>query len=218
MARPGLSPEQIRDAIAALSAEGQDVTVPRIRERLGSGSYSTIAKVLSEWRDEQKKELRPDVPELPDNISALFAHVWRQAWSAADGLFEASRIAFQQEREEYAKTKEEMTAEMTRLESDGQTLQEEVEAARQETGKVQEELAAIKRKLVEVNTVKATLTTEYQREREENKNARAELTTWVARATKAETQLQATEKQMGQEITHLTEQLAARKAGETKKK
>ena len=44
MGRPGIEPGKIRDVISKLDAEGKAVSVTSIRERLGSGSYSTFQR------------------------------------------------------------------------------------------------------------------------------------------------------------------------------
>ena len=68
MARSGVSPEQVREVITALEAEGRDVSVIAVRERLGSGSYSTIGAVVQEWRKEREQSARPAPPAPPERL------------------------------------------------------------------------------------------------------------------------------------------------------
>src|SRR4051794_1703166 len=102
MARPGLGAEQILEVIRELDAtQGKDdVTVTAIREKLGSGSYSTIGAVLNEWRKERARTVRPAVPELPETVGHLVRHLWAEAWKAADSVHEPERQAFNRERHE----------------------------------------------------------------------------------------------------------------------
>ena len=45
-----IKPERVREVIKELEAERKKASFTAIRERLGGGSYSTIAAVLTEWR------------------------------------------------------------------------------------------------------------------------------------------------------------------------
>ena len=66
MGRPGIEPHKIREVISGpLESEGTAVSVTPIRERLGSGSYSTIGVVLAAWRKEQAEAVLPTCPRSP---------------------------------------------------------------------------------------------------------------------------------------------------------
>jgi hypothetical protein len=91
MARPGLAPEQIRQTIEQLAAEGAEPSVTAIRERLGSGSYSTIGAVLTDWRHQQAQAARPAVPEPPDTLGHLVKNLWAEAWKSADAAHDPER-------------------------------------------------------------------------------------------------------------------------------
>jgi len=118
MARPGLASEQIRQTIEQLAAEGAEPSVTAIRERLGSGSYSTIGAVLTHWRRQQAQAARRAVPEPPDTLPYLVKNLWAEAWKSADAAYEPERQAFQRERAEHEKTRQEMAAEIRRLEEE----------------------------------------------------------------------------------------------------
>ena len=55
MARPGLSYQDIVNAIEQLIAEGSKPTINSIRETIGRGSPTTISKFLKQWRTEKEK-------------------------------------------------------------------------------------------------------------------------------------------------------------------
>ena len=80
MGRPGIEPGKIRDVIRELDAEGKAISVTSIRERLGSGSYSTFSAVLAEWRKERAKAVLPTVPAIPEGVTHLVEHLWAEAW------------------------------------------------------------------------------------------------------------------------------------------
>ena len=101
MARPGVGAKQIEEVIKELEAEGAEITVTAIRERLGSGSYSTIGAVLNEWRREQAQAARAAVPEVPETLHRLTRQLWAEAWKAADRLYEPERQQAARERQEH---------------------------------------------------------------------------------------------------------------------
>lgn len=53
MARIGVTFLDVSKAAEALRAHGQEPTVDRVREHLGTGSKSTIAPLLKRWREQQ---------------------------------------------------------------------------------------------------------------------------------------------------------------------
>ena len=135
MARPGVGAEKIIEAIRQLEVEGKEVTVTAVRDRLGTGSFSTIGAVVSDWRHRRAKETRTPVPEPSDSVRGLFAQLWVEAWQGAMKVHEPERQAFARDREEYERGKGEMLSEITRLEA-------EIDAEREQTTKALAELTA----------------------------------------------------------------------------
>src|SRR5512135_3807210 len=101
MGRPGIERDKIRKVISELEAEKKGLSVTSIRERLGSGSYSTLSAVLAEWRKERAKAVLPTVPAIPEGVTHLVEHLWAEAWKAADSVHEPERQAFQREQVEH---------------------------------------------------------------------------------------------------------------------
>lgn len=117
MARPGVGVERILEAIKDLEAAGREPTATAVRERLGSGSYSTIAAVLTDWRRD-KAQARPAVPEPPESVKNLSSQLWTAAWAAAMSVHEPERQAFATDRQEFERQKTEMHSEIARLEAE----------------------------------------------------------------------------------------------------
>ena len=128
MARPGLGTDKIIEVIRELEATGREPTATAVRERLGSGSYSTIAAVLTDWRREKARDTRTPIPEPPDSVRHLLSHLWGEAWKAALAVHEPERQAFARARAEHEQITSEMAAEITRLE--GELEREKEQAAR----------------------------------------------------------------------------------------
>ena len=55
MARPGISYEDILEAIAKLKAEGTIPSINNVRDTVGRGSPTTISKFLKQWREKPAK-------------------------------------------------------------------------------------------------------------------------------------------------------------------
>ncbi|WHN64546.1 DNA-binding protein [Cysteiniphilum sp. QT6929] len=53
MARPGISYEDILEAITKLEAEGMTPSINNVRDTVGRGSPTTISKFLKQWREER---------------------------------------------------------------------------------------------------------------------------------------------------------------------
>ena len=118
MGRPGIEQGKIREVIDELDAEGKAISVTSIRERLGSGSYSTLGAVLAAWRRERAKAVLPTVPAIPEGVSRLVGNLWAEAWKVADSIHEPERQTFQRERAEHEQLRAEKDREITRLEAE----------------------------------------------------------------------------------------------------
>jgi hypothetical protein len=194
MGRPGIEPDKIREVISELESEGTAVSVTSIRERLGSGSYSTIGVVLAAWRKEQAEAVLPTVPAIPERVSHLVGHLWAEAWRTADSNHEPERQAFQRERAEHEQLRAEMGHEIARLEAELSRVEAERESARAALRRAAEELEREReRERVERAKAEATVRTleaELSELRVESRKALETVTTWVERATRAEARLE----------------------------
>jgi len=123
MARNGVGDAQVREVIEELHAEGGAVTITGIRERLGTGSYGTISRILFNWREEQKSVKQPLVPEPPDVVSALMSRLWDEAYSAAESQHDAERQAFAQQQAQFRRTEKELLDAISTLENKAQQLE-----------------------------------------------------------------------------------------------
>jgi len=185
MARPGVTPERIGDVIKQLEAEGAEVTVTALRERLGSGSYSTLGAVLNDWRREQARAARPAIPEVPETLAPLLRHLWAEAWKSADAFHEPERQAFARERAGAEAVKQEMAAEIVRLEEEAGRLRAAGESAREALAAKGQELEAGRLELAKVRSTVDFLQVEVERLRAEGEQSTENLTVWIERASKA---------------------------------
>lgn len=124
MARPGVTAEQVFEAIDEIIAAGVRPTVENIRQRLGTGSPNTIGPMLASWFRHLPRRLqgRPganDAGDLPAAALASFRVFWRDAVQAAH--IEA-RKALQQEQEDLARRAGALEARASQLQRDQDTL------------------------------------------------------------------------------------------------
>ncbi|MWJ28184.1 hypothetical protein GPM19_08190 [Halomonas sp. ZH2S] len=85
MARNGIQYPDVQEAIDTLLVRGDTPSVQRIREVLGTGSFTTISEHLRHWRSE--RELNRDVPPpkgVPEVIVELATGMWREAQQTAN--------------------------------------------------------------------------------------------------------------------------------------
>lgn len=84
MARSGVQFEDVQGAIEALLAKGEAPSVQKIREVLGTGSFTTISDHLREWRFQ--REAGRDLPAaqaMPEPVQRLAEGLWHTAQEAA---------------------------------------------------------------------------------------------------------------------------------------
>ena len=194
----GIKPEKVREVIKELEAERKKATFTAIRERLGGGSYSTIAAVLTQWRREQAEAVRPVVPEIPESLTHLLRHLWAEAWKAADSVHEPERQAREREEIEHEKLRAEMGQEIARLEAELTQVEAERESAQAALTKIGEELEQERVERAKADNSARMLQTEVTELRAESRKALETVTAWVERASRAEARLEELAKGAGE--------------------
>ncbi|AJY50707.1 MULTISPECIES: DNA-binding protein [Halomonadaceae] len=85
MARNGIQYSDVQQAIDALLARGDTPSVQRIRDVLGTGSFTTISDHFRQWRSE--REQNRDVPPpkgVPEVVVTMASELWREAQEVAN--------------------------------------------------------------------------------------------------------------------------------------
>jgi len=85
MARSGIQYSDVQHAIDTLLTRGDTPSVQRIRDVLGTGSFTTISEHFRQWRSE--REQNRDVPPpkgVPEVIVSLASELWREAQEVAN--------------------------------------------------------------------------------------------------------------------------------------
>ena len=112
MARQGISKEQVYSAAAELREEGLTPTVQAVRERIGSGSFSTINTHLAEWKAENAAQAVADIPAMPEKVQEAFTRIWATAARSAQEGFETQREALEAVRKEMDRERASMAEEI----------------------------------------------------------------------------------------------------------
>lgn len=100
----GIAQEQVNTAADAITADGERVTVEKVRAKLGTGSPNTVTRMLDVWRQGLAARLQElnTLPGLPDEIGQAMTELWSQALQHArehtQREVRAERDALQQSR------------------------------------------------------------------------------------------------------------------------
>jgi hypothetical protein len=105
----GITKDQVWAAADELHCLGKSPTLVAVRDALGeTGSFSTIAPAMAEWRTLQAKT------PIPEAFSARMRqqaeHVWAEALSVADELVSSERDALRAARKELETERAEMAS------------------------------------------------------------------------------------------------------------
>ena len=94
-----ITTEQIHATADQLASEGIKPTQTAVRERLGGGSFTTIAEALKTWRQEQHTTAQLAEVVLPNDLAershTLIAQLWETAQSLANERLAKEREALE---------------------------------------------------------------------------------------------------------------------------
>lgn len=109
-----------------LSEQGIKPTLERVRNELGSGSFSTINPILKQWKESRETpDISPSV-DLPHEITAIgikaAGMIWKTANDQCNDLIKAIRHETDQLTEQANIERDEALSEIKRLESENERL------------------------------------------------------------------------------------------------
>lgn len=196
MARSGVRYEDVQRAIDDLLARGESPSVQKVREVLGTGSFTTISEHLRHWRT--RREENRDLPPprgMPEALQELAEALWdraqeaagealahyreeanRQVEAARDEVGEARRQAEDAEQRESAlaahlssteQRLQQCSAESARMESAAQNLEQQLEKERQRAVQFEDQLARLQQdKERQASQYQASLAKQEEEQRE----------------------------------------------------
>ena len=95
MARSAITYIDVSKAAQSIQHHGQNPTVDRVLACLGSGSKSTIAPLLKQWKDSHMQE--PVTSGLPDELLSAVKSLYEQVNCQADEKIEHFQVQSQQD-------------------------------------------------------------------------------------------------------------------------
>jgi hypothetical protein len=109
MARTGVSYTEVAEAAVELVGQGRNPTVEQVRLLLGTGSSTTIAKYLRQWRGNQESTQSISIKEnLPQEFVTLMKGLWERVVmhseeqiASVESGYQQTIIELQQENEKY---------------------------------------------------------------------------------------------------------------------
>ena len=142
--RPGITLDDVVVAVGQLRNEQRPITSGAVREVLGTGSYTTIQKYLSEVLD-QEHSRQESAPTIPSGLSDQGSHLVRKIWETASQMAQA----------EIAAVRKEAFDKANYLEKQVEDLCARLDTAEQQLETKKKQLAASDRKAVLLKTQSA---------------------------------------------------------------
>ncbi len=130
MARAGVTYHDVAKAAEAIKSQGQEPTVDRVREHLGTGSKSTIAPLLKRWRTNNGNTA--DTEGLPNDLVAAVKVLHERLQQAADHRIEQARQEFKTLKDELSKEVANAGKTITQLTAQQQDLEKQLEQLTEE--------------------------------------------------------------------------------------
>ncbi|MAR92967.1 MAG: chromosome partitioning protein ParA [Pseudomonadales bacterium] len=95
MARPGVTYYDISRAAEAVKARGSEPTIDRVREQLGTGSKSTIAPLLKQWRNNAELNIGESDTGLPADLISAVKSLRDRVQQASEEAIELAKQDYQ---------------------------------------------------------------------------------------------------------------------------
>lgn len=123
MARAGVLYSHVAKAAAQLAAAGKNPTVDTVREAMGgTGSKSTIAPMLKQWKAQHEGEVAAAGAGLPADLLEAVQGMYERAQEGAKAQVEQLRAEHQQAAQEAARAVEALHAETRQLGAEREAL------------------------------------------------------------------------------------------------
>lgn len=130
MARAGVTYVDIAKAAEAIKSRGQEPTVDRVREQMGTGSKSTIAPLLKRWRSDNGDAA--DISGLPNDLVEVVKSLHERVQQMADHKINQARSEFKAITEELRQELAEAGNTIAQLTSRQHDLEQQLDTAMEE--------------------------------------------------------------------------------------
>lgn len=141
MARPGVSYYDVAKAASTLQLKNELPTIDRVRKILGSGSNSTIALHLKQWKTEQMPEITGhNTLTIPSVLLQQLQNLWEELRRSARQELEDQQEAFEHSERDLKNTIQLHSEETEKLRKERMQLLSQIDALNQQVQKQQAEI------------------------------------------------------------------------------
>ncbi len=152
MSRPGITYHDVANAAQQLAAQGKNPTIDGVRSLTGTGSSTTIAQHLKEWKYKQDHTRLLCLKEnLPEEIVLTMKGLWERVVNQAEEKVAAIKQDFEQ-------SIADLNDQSTKLQESNMHWQQEFQQMKKERDEVIHEKLASEQLLVNAKIEIATLT------------------------------------------------------------
>ena len=124
MGRIGITYREVAQTATTLMQQGQQPTIDRIRERLGTGSKTTIAAHLRQWKHENESEVMLTRTSLPPELLSLVQGLWDAMKKTTESEIEALKAKHQDEKQHLLGTIDGLNQQVQSLDQDLESFQQ----------------------------------------------------------------------------------------------
>ena len=127
MANLGVNQKDVNIAASELFREGKPVTITTVRERIGSGSFSTVSKYLANWKVDQGKQ--ENIPPISELYQKQMSEIWALVHSEIEKTFEEKRLEMEKEKIKWEEEKKSFLHEIEKLEIENSAKTDQLKKA-----------------------------------------------------------------------------------------
>ena len=169
MGRIGITYQEVAKAISTLQSQQKNPTVDHIREILGTGSKSTIARFLREWKSKNGLQ-NDDDGALPSDLINLVKGLWGALQEKADNQSAESikecdekMVQMQQQLSGYRQSQSEASVKIHTLEEQNNSKTDEINTLKQALNAEQHEKIKITERATNLESNKEQTQAEIER-------------------------------------------------------
>jgi len=184
--------DKIFNICETLKQSGINPTAEKVRNELGSGSFTTISPIIREWRDTQSKtETVPEIPpEAQNAVTQATALIWKIATDHQTEAINAVRQECNRIEQEALAERDEALKEIQFLENQLQTLKTSLETIEKQNRTITTEKASLELQIQKQQLIIDSTTIANEELKNEVKELRRITSTAQSEASKLEGMLE----------------------------